>query len=332
MLLLLHNEYETREAYNNLRNFVRNGGTIVFLDANVFIAEVNYDETGCSVTLVRGHHWEFDGHTARRSVAEHFSDENIEWIGGNFIDVNLAEPVQFSNNPFNYTHFEENALINSDARVLYDYGASFSADNANPLIIALQNWLDTNKSPRVATYEMSYGKGKIIMLGIFGQNLVNNTAFLNFFDNIILMHAIAPTHQVVVDGKNITIYWKMKTGKVTEVQFERSNRQLTFVLERSNQEADNLTILLPMELIDAPINRGIPDLAISSEGMPILFGQMHDDAEAAVVIPLLRNTTSVQVIWQEYVPELTLQYVVLIALMASAGPIIFLILRSLSKR
>jgi hypothetical protein len=332
MLLLLHNEYETREAYNNLRTFTRNGGIIVFLDANVFIAEVKYDETRCSVTLVRGHHWEFDGYTARRSVAEHFSNENIEWIGGNFIDVNLAEPVQFSNNPFNYTHFEENALINANAKVLFDYGASFSRENTNPLLIALQNLVGMNKSPTVATYEMSYGKGKIIMLGIYGQNLVNNTAFLNFFDRIILMHAIAPTHQVVVDGKDITIYWKMKTGRVTEVKNEKSDRQLTFVLERSRQEADNLTILLPRELVDTPINLGISNLTIISEGKPIPFDHTDDDVETALVIPLSDRTKSVQVIWQEPVPESTPPIVILIALMVSVGAIFFIILRFLSKR
>ena len=38
----------------------------------------------------------------------------------------------------------------------------------------------------VDAYEMDYGKGKVINLGIWGHTLVFNKAFLNYFDNVII--------------------------------------------------------------------------------------------------------------------------------------------------
>ena len=40
-LFLLHDEYVSDEGYNNYKRFVSNGGTIVFLDGNVFYAQVS---------------------------------------------------------------------------------------------------------------------------------------------------------------------------------------------------------------------------------------------------------------------------------------------------
>ena len=60
-LFLLHDEYATSNSYDNLRKFVANGGTIVFLDGNVFYAQVNYNKNMHTVTLLKGHDWRFDG-------------------------------------------------------------------------------------------------------------------------------------------------------------------------------------------------------------------------------------------------------------------------------
>src|SRR4051794_39469674 len=70
VLFLFHNEYETQTEYNNLKQFVYNGGTIVFADANILFAEVSYNKTLDSISLVKGHYWEFDGKTAKASIAE----------------------------------------------------------------------------------------------------------------------------------------------------------------------------------------------------------------------------------------------------------------------
>jgi hypothetical protein len=176
VLFLFHNEYETQSEYNNLKKFVSNGGTIVFTEANVLFAEVSYNKVNDSITLVKGHYWKFDGNGATPSVSERWLDENREWAGSNFFDVPSNLRVDFRNNPFNYTHTEEQYVTNPQAKILIDYRSSYSS----------------SKYPNstIATYQMSYGKGKIINLGIWTHTLIDNKAFLNYFDNVIIPLAL----------------------------------------------------------------------------------------------------------------------------------------------
>src|SRR5690348_17712377 len=55
VLILGHQEYVTQKEYDNLRKFVADGGTMIILDGNVFYAEVKYDRSNQTVTLVKGH-------------------------------------------------------------------------------------------------------------------------------------------------------------------------------------------------------------------------------------------------------------------------------------
>ena len=123
VLFLFHNEYATQSEYNNLRQFVSNGGIIVFTEANTLFAEVSYNKTNDSITLVKGHYWVFDGKGATPSVSERWLNENKEWMGSNFFDVPSYEKVHFANNPFNYTHTEEQYVTNPEAKILIDYHA-----------------------------------------------------------------------------------------------------------------------------------------------------------------------------------------------------------------
>ena len=45
----------TQNKYDNLRQFVKNGGNIVFIDSNTFYAQVLYDIDDHKITLVSGH-------------------------------------------------------------------------------------------------------------------------------------------------------------------------------------------------------------------------------------------------------------------------------------
>ena len=123
VLFLFHNEYVTHSEYNNLRQFVSNGGTIVFTEANALFAEVSYNKTNDSITLVKGHDWKFDGKGATPSIGERWLNENKEWMGSNFFDVPSTSRVYFRNNPFNYTHTEEQYVTNPQAKILIDYQA-----------------------------------------------------------------------------------------------------------------------------------------------------------------------------------------------------------------
>ena len=40
----------------------------------------------------------------------------------------------------------------------------------------------------VATYELDFAKGKVVMIGLYGQNLIHNQAFLKFLDSLIVKY------------------------------------------------------------------------------------------------------------------------------------------------
>ena len=63
--------------------------------------------------------------------------------------------VVFSNNPFNYTHFEENYVSNPKAHIFYDYGAKIPPDTLR------DNFADSQL--QIATYSLQEGKGKVII-------------------------------------------------------------------------------------------------------------------------------------------------------------------------
>jgi hypothetical protein len=177
VLFLFHNEYATQTEYNNLKQFVSNGGTIVFTEANIFFAEVSYNKTYDSITLVKGHYWKLDSNGATPSVSERWLNESREWMGSNFFDVDSNLNVKFRNNPFNYTHSEEQYVTNPKAKIMIDYKA-YNIPNKN-----FQN-------ATVATYQMDFGKGRVINLGIWGHIVENNQAFLKYLDNVIIPVAL----------------------------------------------------------------------------------------------------------------------------------------------
>jgi hypothetical protein len=189
-LLLFHNEYVTQKEYDNLKRFVSNGGTLVFIDANTLYAQVKYNRDNNTISLVKGHDWEFDGKAAQRSVAERWYNETKNWVGGNWLVNDISDKVTFTNNPFNYKHFEEEFANNPNDKIIIDYDIKFP-----------KNYLQYETFPSdkpdgnitVATYIHNYGKGKVIVTGLNGQNLANNTRFLHFFDNIV--------HNVTSSGK-----------------------------------------------------------------------------------------------------------------------------------
>jgi N,N-dimethylformamidase beta subunit-like protein len=175
MLIVTHDEYATQDMYDNYKRFVSNGGTLLALDGNIFYAQIKYNKDNNTITFVKGHGWEFDGNSAKRSIRERWFNENSQWLGSNFLESELTENITFSNNPFNYTHFEENFVNNPKDKILIDYDAV--APRNNPFL-----------GSTVATYELDFGKGKVVMMGLYGQNLIRNEAFLRFLDSLILKY------------------------------------------------------------------------------------------------------------------------------------------------
>ena len=99
IIVLGHEEYVTQNEYDNFKKFVANGGYPYSLDGNVFYAEVKYDRNNNTISLVKGHYWEFNGKSAWRSVEERWAKETSEWIGSNFLCC-WSLKIKFNNNPF----------------------------------------------------------------------------------------------------------------------------------------------------------------------------------------------------------------------------------------
>lgn len=173
VIILAHQEYVTQEEYKYLKTFVTNGGMLILLDSNVFYAQVKYDPITNKVTLVKGHGWGFNGKSAWKDVKERWANENTEWIGSNSGCARCG--INFSNMPFDYKQHEEQNITNSNVTILFDY---------EPDIY----------SYKIAAYELLYGKGKVISIGIYGDDLIKqygnfmriDGAFLGFLDRILL--------------------------------------------------------------------------------------------------------------------------------------------------
>jgi hypothetical protein len=193
ILFLFHQEYVTQVEYENLKKFVvENGGTIVFNDANIFTVEVKYDSINNTITLVRGHGWAYDVSigSAWRAESERWLEENQQWVGSNFIEIPANDKdVTFSNDPFNYTHSEEQIVTNPNDEIIFDFGVmedvTYEIDDNE--IDDMQHFPGFGK---VAAYEMTSGKGKVINIGIFAHKLEDNEAFLDFYDEEILPRAL----------------------------------------------------------------------------------------------------------------------------------------------
>ena len=168
-IILGHQEYVTQTEYNNFKKYVENGGILILLDSNVFYAEVLYDPIDQQITLVKGHHWGFDGEKAWRDVTERWADETTKWVGSNY-GCGSSCSIDFNNNPFSYVHHEEQYVTNPNVRILIDYQAQ-----------SIYNYL-------IAAYELEYGNGKVISFGIFGDDVIDNKDFIKFFDDLFLTH------------------------------------------------------------------------------------------------------------------------------------------------
>jgi len=172
ILILGHQEYVTQQEYDNLKRFVANGGTMTLMDGNVFYAQVKYDRNTHRITLVKGHGWAFNGKSAWRSVSERWANETSQWIGSNFLCYSCN--VTFANNPFQYRHHEEQYLTNSNDRILMNYNASIAKKDSKPMRIL------------IATYALKYKAGKVIVLGIYADDIITNKKFSRYLDSLLI--------------------------------------------------------------------------------------------------------------------------------------------------
>jgi hypothetical protein len=178
ILILGHQEYVTQQEYSNLKKFVANGGTMILLDGNVFYAQVGYDRSTQTITLIKGHGWAFNGKSAWKSIGERWRNETSQWVGSNSFCTGCK--ITFANNPFSYYHREEQYITNANDTIFLNYNASVLS--LNPKIVKNATYAHANM---IATYELSYKKGKVIGLGIYSDVVINNRYFLVFLDHLL---------------------------------------------------------------------------------------------------------------------------------------------------
>jgi hypothetical protein len=178
VIILGHQEYVTQREYDNLRTFVENGGKMIILDGNVFYAEVSYNASSNTIQLVKGHGWEFNSKSAWKGVEERWQNETREWVGSNYLCYSCA--VSFKNDPFGYVHHEENYVTNPKDIILLNYKAK------------IVNWHHIiPKQVVIATYELNFGKGKVIALGIYGDDIISKGTFDRFLDRLFMKYCIS---------------------------------------------------------------------------------------------------------------------------------------------
>jgi hypothetical protein len=179
VIILGHQEYVTQREYDNFKQFVGNGGTMIILDGNVFYAQVKHDNNTDTVTLVKGHSWAYNGKSAWRSVDERWKNETAQWIGSNYI----SGISKFANNPFDYLPHEEQYTTNPKDVILLNYNATIPSNISRDI---------SNKTGSivVATYELNYLKGKVIALGLYSDDIITNGSFDRYFDSLLLQYAV----------------------------------------------------------------------------------------------------------------------------------------------
>lgn len=81
------------------------------------------------------------------------------------MDWTSTSKISYKNNPFNYMNGKEQYVTNPHAKL--DYRVTFSSDRY--------------RSATVATYQMDYGKWKIINLGDLGTRINKECSISQFF-------------------------------------------------------------------------------------------------------------------------------------------------------
>jgi hypothetical protein len=204
VLILGHQEYVTQNEYDNLKKFVTNGGILFLMDGNTFYAEVKYDNKTKTVTLAKGHSWEFNGKSAWESIGERWAKETSEWVGSNYLCYSCD--IIFNNSPFGYQHREEQYMTNPKDKILLDYNASVIARHntvgiedsnnstmayhSNVTNVPPQNKNNDTTKIKIATYELDYGRGKVISLGIYADDIIKNYRFNKFLDSLLLKYTL----------------------------------------------------------------------------------------------------------------------------------------------
>jgi hypothetical protein len=116
--------------------------------------------------------------------------------------------------------------------------------------------------PQIASYSLEYGKGKVIMLGIYGQHLLTNPAFARFLGDLIFPQAAGS--MFTLNGTNMTIFYHLSSGNMSGINIAGSNLTLNF--ERRLNMSDDLFLSIPVQFIQPNKMRGLENMTVLVDG------------------------------------------------------------------
>jgi hypothetical protein len=215
VIMLFHEEYTTPQIYENLRNFVNDGGRLLMLSGNIFYAEVRYDSSDNTVTLVNGHGIAFDGKQASKGLTERWENETRQWIGSNYYHHSLPKYGKELFHYPNHTIIEDNYVSNPNANIIFDFGLS-------------------DLRYHIAAYELKFGKGKVVSTGIASSPY--NDRILKFIDGLLLKNTLGI--------ENITDYIPdSKTKNTSFMPFNINTGVSISILNNDSEDADQIFVL-----------------------------------------------------------------------------------------
>jgi hypothetical protein len=115
------------------------------------------------------------GTTTSSYIGERWAHETSQWVGSNYLCYRCISA--FGNDPFEYAPHEEQYISNHNDSILLNYDAVTGKIKIN------------NQQPTIATYELNYQKGKVVALGIFSDDIIDNSKFNKFFHNLMGKYA-----------------------------------------------------------------------------------------------------------------------------------------------
>jgi len=325
VLIFLHSEYVTQQYYDNMIDFLKNGGSVIFLNGNMFYAEILFDKELCTATLVEGHDWKFNGTSAKPSISERYLNENSEWFGSNYIVNSLEDDVIFENNPFGYTHFEENHVTNPQAEILLDYKVKFAqpqptGPRENPFVLGGLLKEETpiqysNENKTVATYELISGNGKVIHTSLYSQRLDSNPAFLNYFEKIILPRALDQTHPIESDYDTPALYWMLPGGEISDVKLNSESKNLSLKAsfnpnKKNNLQESYLTVVIPKIVLDSHVENNMTGFVVTVNGSEVQYEESSDDIERGLKIKIAGDS-DIEIMGTSAIPEFEISMIIL---------------------
>ena len=108
---------------------------------------------------------------------------------------------------------------------------------------------DSSFKGKVGSYEMTYGKGKVIMVGIFGHTLYDNPLFMNFFEYVIVPHALGSAYSLNVNGTLNQVNWILNSGRISKISTLAGDGSLSISLDRTFRNDDSLIISVPKQAL-----------------------------------------------------------------------------------